>query len=57
LGTGGGANAAEGEVGGGPGFGAGGVGAEDGAADVVGADEGEDAAFDHDDGGAVQLDS
>ena len=34
-------------VGGGPDLGACGVGAEDGAADVVGADEGCDAAFDH----------
>lgn len=55
-GAGGGADAAEGEVGGGPDLGAGRVGAEDGAADVVGSDEGEDTAFDDDDGGAVQPD-
>ena len=46
-GAGGGADAAEGEVGGGPGFCTACAGAEDGAADVVGADEGRDAAFDH----------
>jgi hypothetical protein len=40
-------DAAEGGVGGGPGFDSGGVGGEDRAADVVGADEGDDAAFDH----------
>jgi len=44
--SGGGVDAAEGGVGGGPSFDSGGVGREDRAADVVRADEGDDAAFD-----------
>ena len=52
-GSGGGADAAEGEVACGPDFRAACVGAEDGAPDVVGADEGCDAAFDDGHGGAV----
>ena len=45
-GAGGGSDAAEGQVACGPGFGAACVGAEDWPPDVVGADEGGDAAFD-----------
>jgi hypothetical protein len=52
-GAGGGADTTEGEVGGGPGFGACGVGAEDGAANVIGAEMRGDAALDHGEGGAV----
>ena len=50
----GGSDASEGEIRGGPDLGAGCVGAEDGAADVVGADEGGDAAFDHGHGCSVK---
>ena len=55
-GAGGGPNAAEGQVACGPDLGAACVGAEDGAADVVGADEGGYSAFDHRDGLALQPD-
>ena len=53
-GAGGGVHAAEGEVACGPDLGAACVGAEDGAADVVGADEGGYSAFDHREGGLVK---
>ena len=52
----GGADAAEGQVACGPGFGAGCVGAEHWPSDVVGADEGGYSAFDHRDGLALQPD-
>ena len=55
-GAGGGSDAAEGEVRGGPDLGTCGVGAEDWPPDVVGADEGGDAAFDHGEGGAIEPD-
>jgi hypothetical protein len=53
-GSGCGADASEGQIGGGPDLGSASVGAEDGAADVVGADEGGDAAFDHGEGGLMR---
>jgi hypothetical protein len=48
------ADAAEGEIGGGPDFGAACVGAEDGAVDVVGAEMRGDAAFDDGKGGLMR---
>ena len=54
--SGGGSDAAEGEVACGPGFGAACVGAEDGPADVIRPDEGGDAAFDDGEGSAVKPD-
>jgi hypothetical protein len=52
-GAGGGAHATERQVGCGPDLDAGCVGAEDRAADLVGADEGGDATFDHGEGGRL----
>ena len=54
--SGGGSDAAEGEVACGPGFGAACVGAEYGPADVIRPDEGGDAAFDDGEGSAAHPD-
>ena len=56
-GSGGGADAAERQVGGGPDFRAACVGAEDGSANVVGADEIDHAAFDDGEARAVAFES